>query len=100
MSLIRNRCVVSTRRKFLGALFSALVAFAFFDVGAASAQPVKQIKLTEKHIQGVIAAYKEMAKLYEHANPDSPDPKLEARAEAVAKKNGFANIAEYDDVWV
>jgi hypothetical protein len=43
MSLIRNR------RRFLGALFSALLALALFDPGAATAQQVKQIKLTEKH---------------------------------------------------
>jgi hypothetical protein len=38
-----------------------------------------------------------MAKLYESANPE-PDPKVEAQAEAVAKKNGFASLDEYDDV--
>jgi hypothetical protein len=31
-------------------------------------------------------------------NPDRPDPKLEAQAEALVKKNGFASLAEYDDV--
>jgi hypothetical protein len=35
---------------------------------------------------------------YEGANPDKPDPKVEAQAEAVAKKNGFASLDEYDDV--
>jgi hypothetical protein len=99
MSLIQNGYAVSTRRGFLGALFSAVLAFALFDLGAATAQPVKQIKLTEKHIQGVMAAYNDMAKVYEGADADKPDPKLEARAEAVAKKNGFASLAEYDDVW-
>jgi hypothetical protein len=99
MSLIQNGYAVSTRRGFLGALFSAVLAFALFDLGAATAQPVKQIKLTEKHIQGVMAAYNDMAKVYEGANADKPDPKLEARAEAVAKKYGFASLAEYDDVW-
>src|SRR5499426_2153171 len=39
----------------------------------------------------------DMAKLYEAANPDKPDPKVEARAAAVAKKNGFASLDEYDD---
>jgi hypothetical protein len=93
MSLIRNR------RDFLSALFSALLALALFDHGAATAQEaVKQIKLTEKHIQGFMAAYMEMAKLYDKADPDKPDPKVQAQAEAVAKKNGFAGLAEYDDV--
>jgi hypothetical protein len=93
MSLIRNR------RGFLGALFSALLALALFDHGAATAQEAKQIKLTEKHIQGFMAAYEDIAKLYDGANSDKPeDPKVEAQAAAVAKKNGFASLAEYDDV--
>ena len=91
MSLIRNR------RGFLGALFSALLALALLDPGAATAQEVKQIKLTDKHIQSFMSAYKSMAKLYENATPE-PDPKVEAQAEAVAKKNGFASLDEYDDV--
>jgi hypothetical protein len=104
MSLIRNGYAVSTRRGFLGALFSALLALALFDHGAATAQQqqqmeqVKQIKLTEKHIQGFIGAAPDLAKIYEGANPEKPDPKLDAQAEAVAKKNGFASLAEYDDV--
>jgi hypothetical protein len=98
MSLIRNGYAVSKRRGFLGTLFSALLALVLFDLGAATAQEVKQIKLTEKHIQSFIAAYKDMAKIYEGANFDKPDPKVEAQAEAVAQKNGFASLAEYDDV--
>jgi hypothetical protein len=98
MSLIRNGYAVSTRRGFLGVLFSALLALTLFDPGLATAQEVKQIKLTEKHIQSLMAASKDMAKLYDGANPDKPDPKLEAQAEAVAKKNGFASLDEYDDV--
>jgi hypothetical protein len=107
MSLIRNGYAVATRRGFLGALFSALLALALFDHGAATAQQsqqppqmqqVKQIKLTEKHIQGFIGAAPDLAKIYEGANPEKQDPKLDAQAEAVAKKNGFASLAEYDDV--
>jgi hypothetical protein len=96
MSLIRNGYALSTRRGFLGVLFSALLALALFDPGGATAQQVKQIKLTEKHIQGFMAASKDMAQLYEGANPDKPDPKVEAQAGVVAKKNGFASLAEYD----
>ena len=91
MSLIRNR------RRFLGFLFPALLAFALIDPGAVTAQEVKQIKLTDKHIQSFMSAYKSMAKLYENATPE-PDPKAEAQAEAVAKKNGFASLDEYDAV--
>ena len=45
-----------------------------------------------------MAAYEDMAKLYDDANADKPDPKLEAQAAALAKKNGFASLAQYDDV--
>ena len=99
MSLIRNGYAVSTRRGSLGVLLSALLALALFDPGAATAQEVKQIKLTEKHIQGLMAAYEDIAKLYDGAESDKPeDPKVEAQAAAIAKKNGFASLAQYDDV--
>ena len=98
MSFIRNGYAVSTCREFLGALFPALLALALFGPGVATAQEVKQIKLTEKHILSFIAAHEEIAKLYNGANLDNSDPKVEAQAEAVAQKNGFASLAEHDDV--
>src|SRR5262249_7472260 len=98
MSLVQNRNPVSARREFLGVLFSALLGLALFYPGEATAQEVKQIQLTEKHIQGLLAANQDMVKLYENANPDKPDSKMEAQAEAVAKKNGFVSLAEYNDV--
>src|SRR5208337_2765458 len=97
MLLIRNGYALITRHGILGVLFSAL-ALALFDPGVATAQEAKQIKLTEKHIQGFIAAHEDMAKLYDGANPDKPDPKVDAQAEIVAKKNGFASLAEHDVV--
>ena len=97
MSFIRNGYVVSTRGGFLAGLFSALLALALFDTGAAIAQEVQQIKLTEKRIQGFISASKDIAKLYDGADPDKPDPKVEAQAGAIAKKSGFASLADYED---
>ena len=93
-----NKDVVSTCRGFLAGLFSALLALALFNTGAAIAQEVKQIKLTEKRIQGFMAAFKDIAKLYDGADADRPDPKMEAQAGAIAKKSGFASLAEYEDV--
>src|SRR6266436_1166909 len=90
MSLSRNGYAVSTRRGSLGVLFSALLALALFDPGSATAQEVKQIKLTDKHIQGLMAAYEDIAKVYDGASSDKPEPKVEAQAAAVAKKHGFA----------
>jgi hypothetical protein len=98
MSFIRNGYALSTRRRFLGLLFFAVLALVLFVPRAATAQEVKQIKLTEKQIQGFMAAYEDMAKLYDEANADKPDPKVEAQAAALAKKNGFASLAQYDDV--
>ena len=98
MSLIRKGYAMSGRGGFLGAAFSALLALALLGPGTAIAQEVNQIKLTEKHIQGFMAAFKDMAKLYDDADPDKPDPKVEAQAEAIAKKNGFASLDEFDDV--
>jgi len=45
-----------------------------------------------------MAAYDGIAKLYYGANADKPDPKVEAQVAALAKKNGFASLAQYDDV--
>jgi hypothetical protein len=98
MSLIRSSFAVSRFWRLLGVLFSALLVLALFHPSVATAQEVKEIKLTEKHIQGFIAVSDDMAKLYDGANPDRPDPKREAKAEALVKKNGFASLAEYDNV--
>jgi hypothetical protein len=60
---------------------------------------VKQMALTEKQVQGVLAASKDMDaitdKLPENAKPD---PKVTAQLDGVAKKNGFASYEEYNNV--
>jgi hypothetical protein len=65
------------------------------------AQPpaMKQMALTEKQIEGVLAAQKDMDAITEKL-PDNvkPDPKVLAQLEAIAKKNGFASYDEYNDV--
>jgi hypothetical protein len=68
---------------------------------AQAGQPpaLKQIPLTDKQIEGVLAAQKDMNaitdKLPENAKPD---PKVIAQLEAIAKKNGFASYDEYNNV--
>ena len=60
---------------------------------------VKQIALTDKQIQGVLAAAKDMDALSEKVPQDGkPDPKLTAQFEATVKKYGFASYDEYNDV--
>jgi hypothetical protein len=104
MLLSQDGYAVSTRRGLLSALASGLLALALLDSGAATAQQppqmqaIKQIKLTEKQVQGFIAAAADIGKIYEKADPSKPDPKLDAQATAIAKKNGFASLAEFDDV--
>jgi hypothetical protein len=62
---------------------------------------VKQIALTAKQIEGVLAAQKEMDAL-DNKLPDNPnvkpDPKIAAQLDAIAKKSGFASYAEYNNV--
>jgi hypothetical protein len=95
MSLVPN--AVSAPRGFLAVAFSMFLAAALLLPGATAAQELKQIKLTEKQIQGFVEASKDMARLYAGANPNQPNPKVDAQAAAVAKKNGFASLGEYDD---
>src|ERR1700754_1852677 len=66
----------------------------------AQEQPaIKQLALTDKQIEGVLAAQKEMDAITEKL-PDNakPDPKIDAQLDGVAKKNGFASYDEYNTV--
>lgn len=65
----------------------------------AAPPPIKQIPLTDKQIEGVIAGQKDIDTIMEKLpNSGKPDPKLIAQLEAVAKKNGFASYGEYANV--
>jgi hypothetical protein len=64
-------------------------------------QQMRQVQLTEKQIQGLLASQQDMNaitdKLPEDAS-DKPDPKVQAQLDAVATKHGFASYDEYGDV--
>ena len=64
-------------------------------------EPVKQIALTDKQIDGYVAAKKDvdavLAKLPESAQ-GQPDPKVTTQLDDVVKKFKFANYAEYNSV--
>ena len=66
---------------------------------AAEAPAIKQIALTEKQIEGVLAAQKDMDAITDKL-PDNakPDPKVDAQLDGIAKKNGFASYDEYNTV--
>ncbi len=61
--------------------------------------PLKQIALTDKMIQNALAANTEINPILEKVPDDTqPDPKVLAQLDAIAKKHGFADYAEYDSV--
>ncbi|SFJ55221.1 hypothetical protein [Bradyrhizobium sp. Gha] len=65
----------------------------------AEAPALKQITLTDKQLDGVLAAQKDMdaitAKLPENT---APDAKVMAQLDGVAKKHGFASYDDYNNV--
>jgi hypothetical protein len=81
----------------------ALTALAVAATPAAAQgnQPeLKQIKLTEKQVQNYVAAQGDLNAVTAKIKGDKPDPKLVAELEAAAKKHGFSNLEELDNVAV
>jgi hypothetical protein len=66
---------------------------------AAQAPQLKQIALTDKQVDGVLATQKEMNPITDKL-PDNaqPDAKVMAQLEGIAKKHGFASFDEYNNV--
>src|SRR4051794_25727487 len=61
--------------------------------------PLKQIALTEKQVEGVLSAAKEMDPITDKIPENAkPDPKITAQLDGIAKKNGFAGYDEYNSV--
>lgn len=92
---------------FLAALGIGLVLAGPVSVQAQQVQQTqeaddqfKQIKLSDAQIKGFIAAQKEMASLAQKdgQQTDSPDPKIQAKLEEIAKRHGFKDFVEFDDV--
>ena len=66
---------------------------------AGQAPALKQMTLTDKQIEGVLAAQKDIDAIAEKLPDDAkPDPKVTAELDGVARKNGFASYDEYNDV--
>ncbi|ACF03407.1 conserved hypothetical protein [Rhodopseudomonas palustris TIE-1] len=67
-----------------------------------AAEPaMKEITLTDKQIQGVLAAHKDVDAIAAKLPDDQdtkPDPKILAQLDDAAKKHGFASYDEYSDV--
>jgi hypothetical protein len=81
---------------------AVVVAFATFPTSVPAQIAATQIKLTEKHVEGFIAAQKEMSAVVEKMQSavlsGQVNTKYQAELEAVTKKNGFKNFAEYEAV--
>jgi hypothetical protein len=93
------------RRAFLAVLAIAAVTTVAFHGGRAVAQGDQgpsQIQLTAKQVQQYVAAFKQMAPLFEKldAAGGKPDAKLMAMVEGAVKKYGFKDLDEYDQVVV
>jgi len=97
LSIVFSLAVLSTN----GALAQGMQKTAPAQAAPPASQPptLKQIALTEKQVQGVFAAQKDMDAITDRLPDNSkPDPKAVAQLEATAKKYGFASFGEYADV--
>lgn len=76
----------------------AVVALSYAG-GIVSAQaPVKQVKLSEKHVESFLAAHKDMAEVFDKMATETSEEAAEKELDAIAKKFGFKDHREYDDV--
>jgi hypothetical protein len=66
---------------------------------AAQAPALKQIALTDKQIEQVLAGQKDIDAITDKIPENAkPDPKIDAQLDAAAKKAGFASYDEYNTV--
>ncbi len=86
----------------------------FSDVGSAQTLPTQQVEqsddddagggqivLTEKQIEGLLAAQKTISAIVEKIpqdQADNPNPQIQAGLDKTARKFGFKDYGEYDDV--
>jgi hypothetical protein len=82
--------------KVLGLVLAGL----WLGLTAARAEDVKQIKLTDVQVTNFIKAQADLASMATkiQAAGEKPDPALQAELEGIAKKHGFNDFAELDDV--
>jgi hypothetical protein len=84
-----------TLRQFAALALMLVVAGPLLRPDPALAQKVREIRLTERHIEGFIAAMKDVSAMTEKMPANASDPGAEL--ERLAKKHGFGNFNEYDE---
>ena len=92
---------VSSAAAMMAAVLFGVIALGHVSPAAASGDLIQQIKLSDQMVEGFIAAQKDMAKVAEKVQgsaSDKIDPKIQVELEDVAKKHGFKDFAQYDDV--
>ena len=68
--------------------------------GPEAGPEAKQVALTQKDIDGIVSAQKDIHAIEAKAprDEDKPDPKTEAAISAAVKKNGFASVDDFANV--
>jgi homoserine dehydrogenase len=87
--------------RYVRVMLAAIAAVLAIEVSSAADDVVKQIQLTEKQVLAFIAGQKEMAAILEKLEgeaQDNPPPAVRGQLETTAKKHGFKDFQEYDDV--
>jgi cell division protein FtsL len=87
-------------QQVLRILVTALTVVALAYIGGiVSAQtPLRQIKLSEKQLDSFIASHKDMADLLEKLPAETSETAAQGQIDAVAKKHGFKDHNEYNEV--
>ncbi|MBV9531414.1 MAG: hypothetical protein JO283_10160 [Bradyrhizobium sp.] len=95
LTALRIACLSALLAPLAG--HSALAQSKELAPGESVQQPqLQQIPLTEKHLQGVLSAQKDMDAITSQLQDNAtPDPKTLTQLDMVAKKHGFASYDEY-----
>ncbi len=88
------------RELAVAAVLSAGILLGGAAVSGAMAEEMRQLKLTDAQITGFVASQKDLAGFADklQAAGDQLDPKLQGELDGIAKKHGFKDFAELDDV--
>src|SRR5262245_4801453 len=82
-------------------IVAAIIVFVGFPTSSPAQIAAAQIKLTEKHVEGFIAAQRDMSAVAERMQgsiSNHSNAKYDAELNALTKKYGFKNFAEYEAV--